>query len=350
MPKDILSMYEHELTEFVLGLGEEKYRAKQLYKWLHKGASLDQMSDIPKKMKEKLEKEALIPGVKAEEKQVSEDGTVKYLFRCYDGEYIESVFMRHDYGNTVCVSSQAGCRMGCRFCASTLNGLKRSLAPSEMLSQIYEAQKDTGERVSNVVIMGMGEPFDNYDNVVRFIRLLNSENGLNIGCRRISLSTCGLVEGIDRFADEGLPVTLSVSLHSPTNEQRDAIMPVNRRYPIEVLLQSCRKYFEKTGRRISFEYALIDGQNNSEEDARKLAALLKSNLPGMAIHVNLIPVNPIKERDFRRGEKKMTENFVKTLEKHGVNATVRKRLGADIDASCGQLRARKYETNAGNQA
>ena len=336
-------MYEDELTEFVLSIGEEKYRAKQLFKWLHTGASIDQMSNIPKKMREKLSTACVIPCVTAEKKLVSADGTVKYLFRCFDGEYIESVFMRHEYGDTVCVSSQAGCRMGCRFCASTLNGLQRSLYASEMLSQIYEAQKDTGERVSNVVIMGMGEPFDNYDNVIRFIKLLNNENGANISCRKISLSTCGLADGIDRFSDEGLPVTLSVSLHSPTNEQRNAIMPVNRRYPIEVLLPACRRYFEKTGRRISFEYALIDGKNNSEQDAEALAKLLKSNIPGMAIHVNLIPVNPIKERDFRRGEKTNTEKFVKTLEKLGVNATVRKRLGADINASCGQLRAEKYE-------
>ena len=338
-------MYEDELTQFVISTGEEKYRAKQLFKWLHSGASLEQMSNIPKKMKEKLEKLCVIPSVSVENKYVSSDGTVKYLFKCFDNEYIESVFMRHEYGNTVCVSSQAGCRMGCRFCASTLNGLQRSLYASEMLSQIYTAQNDTGERVSNVVIMGMGEPFDNYDNVIRFIKLLNSENGANISCRKISLSTCGIVEGIKRFSDEGLPVTLSVSLHAPTNRQRNEIMPVNRRYPIETLLPACRRYFEKTGRRISFEYALIDGKNNSEEDAKVLADLLKSNLPGMAIHVNLIPVNPIKERDFCRGEKITTENFVKTLEKCGVNATVRKRLGADINASCGQLRAQKYESD-----
>ena len=345
MLTDILSMYEKELTEFVLSIGEEKYRAKQLFKWLHSGASLEQMSNIPKKMKEKLTEKCMIPSVAIENKYVSEDGTVKYLFRCFDNEYVESVFMRHEYGNTVCVSSQAGCRMGCRFCASTLNGLQRSLYASEMLSQIYTAQNDVGERVSNVVIMGMGEPFDNYDNVIRFIKLLNCENGANISCRKISLSTCGLVDGIMRFSDEGLPVTLSVSLHAPTNAQRNETMPVNRRYPIEILLPACRKYFEKTGRRISFEYALIDGKNNSEEDAKVLADLLKSNLPGMAIHVNLIPVNPIKERDFRRGDKMRTEKFVKTLEKYGVNATVRKRLGADINASCGQLRAEKYESN-----
>ncbi|MBQ7699719.1 MAG: 23S rRNA (adenine(2503)-C(2))-methyltransferase RlmN [Clostridia bacterium] len=347
MLPDILSMYEDELTQFVLSIGEEKYRAKQLFKWLHTGASLEQMSNVPKKMKEKLETQCIIPSVSIENKLVSEDGTVKYLFKCFDNEYIESVFMRHEYGNTVCVSSQAGCRMGCRFCASTLNGLQRSLYASEMLSQIYTAQNDMGERVSNVVIMGMGEPFDNYDNVIRFIKLLNSENGANISCRKISLSTCGLVDGIKRFTDEGLPVTLSVSLHCPTNEQRNEIMPVNRRYPIEVLLPACREYFEKTGRRISFEYALIDGKNNSENDAKVLAQLLKSNLPGMAIHVNLIPVNPIKERDFRRGDKIMTENFVKTLEKCGVNATVRRRLGSDINASCGQLRAQKYERSGG---
>lgn len=347
MLPDILSMYENELTDFVVSIGEEKYRAKQLFKWLHSGTALDGMSNIPKKMKEKLSKLCVIPSVEIEDKFVSEDGTVKYLFKCFDGEFIESVFMRHEYGNTVCVSSQAGCRMGCRFCASTLNGLQRSLYASEMLSQIYTAQNDIGERVSNVVIMGMGEPFDNYDNVIRFIKLLNSENGANISCRKISLSTCGLVDGIKRFSDEGLPVTLSVSLHSPTNEQRNEIMPVNRRYPIEVLLPACRDYFEKTGRRISFEYALIDGKNNSEQDAKNLAKLLKSNLPGMAIHVNLIPVNPIKERDFKRGEKAATEKFVKTLESSGVNATVRRRLGSDINASCGQLRARKFANNGG---
>lgn len=340
---DILSMYEDELREYVLSLGEQKYRADQLFKWLHSGTPLDGMSNIPKKMREKLAERALIPYVSIEEKHESSDGTVKYLFRCFDGEFIESVFMTHDYGNTVCVSSQVGCRMGCRFCASTLNGLKRSLYASEMLSQIYTAQNDTGKKVSHVVIMGMGEPFDNYDNVVRFIRLINSENGMNLSCRHISLSTCGLTDGIRRFADEGLPVTLSVSLHAPTDEQRNAVMPVNRRHPISELLAACRGYFEKTGRRISFEYALIDGENNSAEDAAALAKLLKTNLPDMPLHVNLIPVNPIKERDFRRGDRQTTENFVSELEKRGVNATVRRRLGADINASCGQLRAKKLE-------
>ncbi len=242
MRPDVLSMYKDELTEYVVSIGEERYRGRQLYKWLHSGYPLDLMSNIPKKMKEKLVQRALIPTVAIERKQVSSDGTVKYLFRCYDGEYIESVFMRHDYGNTVCVSSQVGCRMGCKFCASTIDGRRRNLAASEMLSQIYEAQNDIGEKVSNVVIMGMGEPFDNYDNVVRFIRLLNSEDGMNLSCRRISLSTCGLVPGIQRFAGEGLPVTLSVSLHAPTDEQRSAIMPVNKTYCIAELLAACREY------------------------------------------------------------------------------------------------------------
>lgn len=345
MKPDILSMYENELCEYVLSIGEQKYRSAQLFKWLHSGTGLDGMSNIPKKMREKLAENALIPSVEIEEKHVSEDGTVKYLFRCHDGEFIESVFMTHEYGNTVCVSSQVGCRMGCRFCASTLNGLKRNLAASEMLSQVYTEQNDTGKKVSHIVIMGMGEPFDNYDNVVRFIRLLNSENGMNLSCRHISLSTCGLTEGIKRFADEGLPVTLSVSLHAPTDDQRDAVMPVNRRFPIKELLAACRGYFEKTGRRISFEYALIDGKNNSQEDAATLARLLKSELPGMPVHVNLIPVNPIKERDFKRGDRQATEKFVAELEKRGVNATVRRRLGADINASCGQLRAKKLEQN-----
>ncbi len=341
MRPDVLSMYKDELTEYVVSIGEERYRGRQLYKWLHSGYPLDLMSNIPKKMKEKLVQRALIPTVAIERKQVSSDGTVKYLFRCYDGEYIESVFMRHDYGNTVCVSSQVGCRMGCKFCASTIDGRRRNLAASEMLSQIYEAQNDIGEKVSNVVIMGMGEPFDNYDNVVRFIRLLNSEDGMNLSCRRISLSTCGLVPGIQRFAGEGLPVTLSVSLHAPTDEQRSAIMPVNKTYCIAELLAACREYYEKTGRRISFEYALIDGQNNSEQDAQTLADLLKKGLSDTVIHVNLIPVNEVAERGFKRGSKVKTEHFAAVLERNGVNATVRKRMGADIDAACGQLRARK---------
>ena len=341
MRPDVLSMYENELADYVVSIGEERYRGRQLYKWLHAGYPLDLMSNIPKKMKEKLVEKALIPTVAVDRKQVSEDGTVKYLFRCYDGEYIESVFMRHDYGNTVCVSSQVGCRMGCKFCASTINGRKRNLAPSEMLSQIYEAQNDTGEKVTNVVIMGMGEPFDNYDNVVRFIRLLNSENGMNLSCRRISLSTCGIVPGIKKFADEGLPVTLSVSLHAPTDDQRSAVMPVNKTYCIAELLAACREYYEKTGRRISFEYALIDGQNNSEQDAQTLANLLKKGLSDTVIHVNLIPVNEVAERGFKRGSKIKTERFAAVLQKNGVNATVRKRMGADIDAACGQLRARK---------
>ncbi len=341
MRPDILSMYEEELAEYIVSIGEERYRAKQLYKWLHAGYPLAFMSNIPKKMKEKLVERALIPSVTVETKQVSSDGTIKYLFRCYDDEYIESVFMRHDYGNTVCVSSQVGCRMGCKFCASTINGRKRNLFASEMLSQIYEAQNDTGEKVSNVVIMGMGEPFDNYDNVVRFIRLLNSENGMNLSCRRISLSTCGIVPGIQRFADEGLPVTLSVSLHAPDDDKRNAIMPVNKKYCIAELLAACRGYYEKTGRRISFEYALIDGNNNSAEDAQALADLLKKGLSDTVIHVNLIPVNDVAERGFKRGSKAKTEKFVSVLERNGVNATVRKRMGADIDAACGQLRARK---------
>ena len=336
-------MYENELCEYVISSGEQKYRAAQLFKWLHNGTPLDEMSNLPKKMRENLAAQTLIPYVSIEEKHVSSDGTVKYLFKCFDGEYIESVFMTHDYGNTVCVSSQVGCRMGCRFCASTLNGLKRSLFASEMLSQIYTAQRDMGRKVTHVVIMGMGEPFDNYDNVVRFIRLLNCENGMNMSCRHISLSTCGLTEGIRRFSEEGLPVTLSVSLHAPTDEQRDAVMPVNRRHPIPELMSACREYFEKTGRRISFEYALIDGKNNSVNDAAVLAKLLRSELPGMAVHVNLIPVNPIKEREFRRGDRSATEKFTAELERRGVNATVRRRLGADINASCGQLRARKLE-------
>lgn len=341
MKADILSMTEDELLELVISINEEKYRAAQLYKWLHSGTPIDEMSNIPKKMREKLVNQAEIRSLQIEEKHVSTDGTIKYLLKCIDGELIESVFMRHNYGNTVCVSSQAGCRMGCRFCASTINGLSRNLTASEMLSQILTAQRNTGERISNVVIMGSGEPFDNYDNVVRFIRLANSENGLNISCRRISLSTCGVVPGIEKFAREGLPVTLSVSLHAVTDEKRSAIMPINNKYPIAELLAACREYYSVSNRRISFEYALIDGQNNTPADAQALAKLLRSKLSDSIIHVNLIPVNDVAERDFKRGARTKTDEFVKVLESFGVNVTVRRSVGGDINASCGQLRARR---------
>lgn len=336
-----MSMTREELEAFVSSIGEEKYRTKQLHKWLLRGCSIDEMTDIPKKMREKLKDAAFIPTMEIEEKFVSADKTVKYLFRLHDGCYIETVYMHHNYGNTVCVSSQSGCRMGCKFCASTLNGLTRDLSASEMLMQITVAVKDMNEGISNIVIMGMGEPFDNYDAAVRFIRLCNHPDGLNLSCRRISLSTCGIVPNILRFAKEELPVTLSVSLHAPDDETRSAIMPVNKKYPVAELLDACREYYLATRRRISFEYALIDGKNNTPEDAKRLAAVLRAHLKDSVIHVNLIPVNAVKESGFSGGSREKTERFVKALEASGINATVRMRMGSDINASCGQLRAKK---------
>lgn len=341
MKPDIMSMTGPEIEQFVLSIGEARFRAAQLHKWLMHGTPVEDMTNIPAKMKEKLNDLAFIPVARIEEKQVSKDGTVKYLFRLWDDCYVETVYMHHNYGNTVCVSSQSGCRMGCKFCASTVNGLTRSLTASEMLLQITEAIKDMGEGISNIVIMGMGEPFDNYEQAVRFIRLCNSEDGLNISCRRISVSTCGIVPGILEFAREGLPVTLSVSLHAPDDETRSEIMPINRKYGVAELLDACREYYAVSKRRISFEYALIDGKNNSPEDAAKLADVLKRHLKDSVIHVNLIPVNAVRESGFTTGGREKTERFVKELEKRGINATVRKRMGSDINASCGQLRAKK---------
>ncbi|MBQ4108208.1 MAG: 23S rRNA (adenine(2503)-C(2))-methyltransferase RlmN, partial [Clostridia bacterium] len=270
------------------------------------------------------------------------DGTQKYLFKLYDGELIESVFMRYQHGNTLCISSQVGCRMGCKFCASTLLGRTRDLLPSEMLGQIIAAEKDTGERISNVVMMGIGEPLDNYDNTIKFLKLVSSDDGLNIGLRHISVSTCGLVDKIERLSEENLPVTLSISLHAYDNSVRDEIMPVNKKYPIEVLLGACQKYFEKTSRRISFEYTLIAGKNDTAEGACRLAAIIKKYIKSPC-HVNLIPLNEVKETKLETS--KNVTNFKNKLLSLGINATVRRRLGADINASCGQLRKGAKEVN-----
>ncbi len=334
--KDIASMDIAELTAFCEELGEKQFRAKQIYGWLRKGIKdFSEMTNVSASLREKLSETCFIAGCRIIRKQVSVDGTVKYLFELYDGNRIESVFMQYQHGNTVCVSTQAGCRMGCTFCASTLGGLKRNLLPSEILAQIICASEDTQKRVSNVVLMGMGEPLDNYDNVMRFLKLVNDEQGLGIGMRHISLSTCGLIEQMDRLAEENLQITLSVSLHAPNGEVRARTMPVAKKYKYEDLLDACVRYEKKTGRRISFEYALIDGVNDRPCDAEELAGKLKGTL----CHVNLIPLNPTARKNYKTSKRQSVENFVKILEKHKITATVRRRLGNDISASCGQLKA-----------
>lgn len=340
--KDISSLDITELSEYLAFLTEqsgvkfEKFRAKQIFSWLMKGVSdFSQMSNISAKQRQVLSEKCYIALPKIHKKFVSQiDGTVKYLFELYDGERIESVFMRYKHGNTICISTQAGCRMGCTFCASTLAGLSRHLTPSEMLGQILAAQNDTGERISNIVMMGIGEPLDNYDNSIKFLRLVNHPDGVNIGYRHISLSTCGVVPGIYKLAKENMPLTLSISLHAPTQEYRESIMPVARKWDINELIGACRDYIDVTGRRISFEYTMIDGVNDSEECAAKLVKLLS----GMLCHVNLIPLNDVKERNFKKSNIKSIQNFAATLERNGITATVRRRLGSDINASCGQLR------------
>ncbi len=337
MKADLLSMFPDELESLVVSLSQPKYRAKQIFEGLYKGArDIDGITSLPKAFREVLRDSAYVPTAQIKKKLVSAiDGTVKYLYRLHDGETVESVFMRYKHGNTMCISTQVGCRMGCSFCASTKAGLVRSLAPSEMLLQIMEAERDLGERVSNIVLMGMGEPLDNYDNVIKFLRLVNHESGLNIGLRHISLSTCGLVDKMYSLADEGLPITLSVSLHASNDKKRMATMPIAKRYTIDELLDACKYFISKTNRRISFEYALIDGENDTVADAHELGRLLS----GVLCHVNLIPVNPIKERNFKSSKKNTIKVFTETLETYKINVTVRRTLGADINASCGQLRA-----------
>lgn len=336
---DILSMTLAELTEFVKdGLGEPAYRASQIYSWMQKGVMIDGMRNLPAALREKLKEKCEYRLPKIAKKLVSQiDGTRKYLFELIDGECVESVFMKYEHGNTVCVSCQAGCRMGCRFCASTLKGRKRNLTPSEILGQVTAIGADTGERIGGIVMMGIGEPLDNYDAAVKFLRLVSAEEGLNIGLRHISVSTCGIVPGIRRLAHEGLPVTLSVSLHASNDEERSSIMPINNKYHIAELMEACRYYFETTGRRVSFEYTLIAGKNDSSDDARHLASLIKSGMRSPC-HVNLIRLNEVKETPFSGSAKARADAFCDTLNSLGVTATVRRRLGADINASCGQLR------------
>ncbi len=340
---ELLSLDPRELEELVLSIGEPKYRAKQLFSQLFSGVAPDKMTNIGKVTQKKLDEVAyfFLPTVKR--KLVSKlDGTVKYLFELRDGNCVESVVMDYHHGLTICISSQVGCRMGCKFCASTIGGKVRDLTAGELIGQVIAANLDMGKRISNIVMMGIGEPLDNYSNVLKFLRLVNDPDGVCIGYRHISLSTCGLAEGIDRLAEENIPLTLSISLHAPDDETRTAIMPVNKKYPIDSLLAACRRYYEKTGRRISFEYTLIEGRNDSPKDAERLAGRLNSALrskkDSMPIHVNLIPVNEVAESGCRPPSKEAIRAFVAALEKKGIRATVRRTLGPDINASCGQLR------------
>lgn len=327
-----------ELKQELAELGEKPFRAQQIFRWMHTGVSdFEEMTNLSKPLRAKLREHYLLTAPRIVRRQVSAlDGTIKYLWELHDGNCVESVFMRYHHGNSACVSSQVGCRMGCKFCASGIGGLVRSLSAGEILDQILFMQKDTGERISNIVLMGTGEPLDNYDNVLRFLELVGSPDGLNIGQRHISLSTSGLADQIDRLAEEKLQITLSVSLHSPDNESRSAMMPVNRKYPVERLIQSCRHYFDVTGRRISYEYTMIDGVSDRPWQAKKLAALLY----GRPSHVNLIPLNAVTESGLRPSTKQHVSAFQRILESNGVTATVRRTLGPDIDASCGQLRRR----------
>ena len=341
---DIKSLNQKELTVFIESLGEKGFRAKQIYQWIHEKQvdSFAEMTNISKKFIETLEEHAYLTCLKKEEVQISKlDGTRKYLFLLEDGNVIESVFMRYKHGNSVCISSQVGCRMGCRFCASTLDGLVRGLTPSEMLDQIYQIGKDVGERISNVVVMGTGEPLDNYDNLLKFIELLTDEKGLNISQRNITVSTCGIVPRMKELADEKLAITLALSLHASNQSKRLELMPVANKYDIQEVIDACKYYFDTTGRRITFEYSLVGGVNDTDQDARELSQLIK----GINCHVNLIPVNPIKERDYVQSNAKVIEAFKNKLEKAGINVTVRREMGRDIDGACGQLRKRYKDTD-----
>ncbi len=340
--QDILSLSLDELREEIRNLNEKPFRAMQIYEWLHKKlvTDFDEMTNLPLTLRAELREKFYLAPLTPVKTLVSQiDTTRKYLFGLSDGNVIESVWMQYHHGDTVCISSQAGCRMGCRFCASTIGGLERNLSAGEMLAQVYAIQKDTGERVSHVVVMGSGEPFDNYDALIRFLRMISDENGLNISQRDLTVSTCGIVPGIRRFADEGMAVTLALSLHAPNDEKRKELMPVANRYPLPEVLDACRYYQEKTSRRVTFEYSLIKDVNDSPEDAQELAALLK-DFHG---HVNLIPVNPVKERNYRRSDRKAVDTFREILEKHGIAVTVRREMGRDINGACGQLRRSTVE-------
>lgn len=335
--KDIKSLNIVELQTEILSVGEKTFRAKQIYEWIHKKLvnNFREMTNISKKLIEQLDEKYELISLELVETQVSKiDGTSKFLFRLKDGNVIESVLMKYKHGNSVCISSQVGCRMGCRFCASTIGGLERSLTASEMLDQIYKIQKHSKERISNVVVMGTGEPLDNYENLLKFIKLLSDDQGLHISQRNITVSTCGIVPRMIQLADEKLQITLALSLHASNDEKRKALMPIALRYSLKEVLEACEYYFKKTGRRITFEYSLVGGINDTAEDAMELIELLKH----MNCHINLIPVNPIKEREFVQSQHKVIENFKNKLEKNGINVTIRREMGRDIDGACGQLR------------
>lgn len=340
---DIASLNFTQLSQTISAMGLPKFRTQQIYDWIHKkgAVSFDEMTNLSKDLRTQLYDNFVIFSCAIEKKLVScYDNTVKYLFRLHDGEFIESVVMQYKYGYTICVSSQVGCNMGCAFCASTIGGRVRSLSASEILGQVYAAQRDLGIRISHVVMMGMGEPLDNYEQTLQFLHMISDEKGLNISARNISVSTCGIVPRIYDLADERLGVTLSISLHAADDERRSRLMPVNKRWPIRQLLQAVRYYIDHTGRRVSFEYTLVRGENDSAEDARRLCALLK----GMLCHVNLIPVNEVRETGMKTVDQSAVRDFQAILLKHGVNATIRRTLGADINASCGQLRKSNIKT------
>lgn len=347
---DILSLDLSELEDILSANGEKKFRAKQIFQWLHvkRVFDFDKMTDISIQLRHRLKEIFCINGLFVQKRLESHiDNTVKYLYRLHDGNFVETVLMEYSYGHSICVSTQVGCKMGCRFCASAIAGYVRSLEPSEILMQVYETERDAGVRVSGIVLMGIGEPLDNYDNVLKFLRLVSDKNGNDLSLRHVSLSTCGIVPKIYQLAEEKLQLTLCISLHSPDNDKRSEIMPVNRTYNIDELIKACRYYIERTGRRITFEYAVINDVNSSDEDADRLAALLR----GINCHVNLIPVNKVKERDYKTARSGVAE-FAKRLGRRGINATVRRTLGSDIEAACGQLRrdAAEQSRNGGADA
>ena len=347
MNENLKSRNLPEMEALFKEMGQPRFRAKQVYTWLHKGVrSYDEMTNLPKALRDTLSEQYPIYAPQVVRKQESKrDGTIKYLWRLHDGNCVETVLMRYHYGNTVCISTEVGCRMGCAFCASTLGGLVRRLEPYEMLDQVLFTQVDSGLPVSHIVLMGIGEPLDNFDNVMRFLELINSENGMNISMRHISLSTCGLVPMIDALAEQKLQISLAISLHGPNDEIRNRIMPVNKAYPIEELLAACRRYYAATSRRIHFEYAMLDGVNDRTDHARELLCRLK----GLPAHINLIPLNHVEESPLKPSSRAAVAAFQQTLEDGGLTATVRRTLGGDIDASCGQLRRKYTKENHGKE-
>ena len=349
MKQDIRAYGYEELKAEMQSLGQKPFRAGQIYDWLHVKLAerFEEMTNLPKDLRRRLEEEYEILPVTMAQRQVSkQDGTNKFLFRLYDGNMVESVLMRYKHGNSVCISSQAGCRMGCVFCASTIGGLKRNLSASEMLGQVYQIQKITGERVHNVVIMGTGEPLDNYDHFLKFIHILTDEHGLNISQRNVTVSTCGIVPGILDLAEEKLQITLALSLHGSTQEKRRRLMPIANKYDLKEVLAACDTYFGKTGRRVTFEYSLVHGVNDTDRDVEELTAILKPR----NCHLNLIPVNPVRERDFVRPSRKNALNFKNSLEKRGINVTIRREMGSDIDGACGQLRHRYVDASGAEKS